>query len=334
MSSQVKAEMEVMGARTMSLLPAGSKNIALGAIFLAFVAAVYIYVPSFFQINNFTQMLRQASIPGLIAIGVTFVVICGKLDLSVGSILSASAISSVVLYNSTDSVVLAIAAPLAIGLCVGCINGWLVAYLNLNSLIVTLAMLSIVQGLALVYTGGADMVMRNPASTTGLGALGRGSLFAIPIPVLLAALFACCCGLLLRFTSYGRAVFAVGGNEIASLYSSLNVRATVFFAYAISGLLSGMAGAVYASRVATARHDSGQGLELLVLAMVILGGTNLFGGSGSILRTVIGVLVIVFLQNLLLLMGLPFYIQWIGIAIILVVVAWINVRAQRQGLVS
>lgn len=332
MSTQVKAGMEGTQKRTMSLRPLNSKNLVFGALFLAFVAALYVYVPSFFQMNNITQMLRQASIPGLIAIGVTFVVICGKLDLSVGSILSASAICSVVLYNSTGSVALAIAAPLALGLLVGFLNGWLVAYLNLNSLIVTLAMLSIVQGLALVYTGGADMVMRNPASTTGLGALGRGSIFAIPIPVVLAALFACGCGLILRFTSYGRRVFAVGGNDVASLYSSLNVRATVFFAYAISGLLSGMAGAVYASRVATARHDSGQGLELLVLAMVILGGTNLFGGAGSILRTVIGVLVIVFLQNLLLLMGLPFYIQWIGIAIILVVVAWINVRTQRQGL--
>lgn len=310
------------------------RNLFIVCCAIAFVSA-YFYVPSFFALDNIVRVLREASIPGLMAIGVTFVVITGRLDLSVGSILSASAIASVLVYNSTGMLALAIAVPVGIGILIGLANGVLVAYLKLNSLITTLAMLSIIQGLALFYTGGADIVVSDRTSTSAFVTLGRGFLGEIPVPVIVFAALVIVAALLLHSTNYGRTVFAVGGNYVASVYSAINNKFVIFNAYLISGALSGFAGAVYAARVGTARHNSGQGMELLVLAMVILGGTSLFGGSGSVGRTVIGIIVIACLQNILLLMGLPFYSQWIGVALVLIGVTWwYNNRRVRKKVVK
>jgi len=303
--------------------------LALTAIGISLLLVLVVLVPQAFTFQNLAQVLRQMAVPAIIAFGVTFVVICGRLDLSVGSLLSATSIATVVVFNAQGAFA-AVVAALSIGTAVGCINGVLIGYFKLNSLITTLAMLSIVQGAALIYTGGADIVVRDLTVETSFSVLGRGFVGGIPVPVLVAGTLALVCGFVLHATRFGRAVFAVGGNYTASLYSSINVKATILGAYMVSGLLAGIAGVIYAARVMTARHDSGYGLELLVLSAVILGGTSLLGGRGSIVRTGIGVLVIGFMQNILLLLGFPFFVQWIFTAIVLICAAWLSQSSQAR----
>lgn len=305
------------------IMTSGARHAPVIAAALTLLAA-WLFIPQLLDLQNVNQVLRQMAVPAIMALGVTFVVIAGRLDLSVGSVLSCSAIATITLLNEVGPVA-AIAVALAIGVLVGCLNGFLVAYLRLNSLIATLGTLSIVQGLALIYTGGANVVMSDLEATTWFTSISRGYMLGLPSPVALTLVLAVLCGVLLHASTFGRKVFAVGGNSIASAYSSIDVRRTLFATYVIADGFAAIAGVVYASRVMTARHDSGVGLELLVLSAVILGGTSLIGGSGSILRSILGIVVIGAMQSALLLLGFPFYMQWIAVAAVLIAAAWMNV---------
>lgn len=313
-----------------SLINAMPRYAPAGLLFTV-ILAISALMPQVAELQNVNQVLRQTAVPAILAIGVTFVVITGKLDLSVGSILSCSALATIEVSNSVGTAP-AIAAALAIGVAVGSLNGLLVAYLGLNSLIATLGMLSVIQGIALVHTDGANIVMNDLEAATWFSFLARGSVLGIPFPAIIVSLLAVVAGVLLHTTTFGRRVFAVGGNAVASAYSSIDTRKTVFLGYILSGGMAGLGGVVYASGVMTARHDSGVGLELTVLSAVILGGASLTGGSGSVFRSLVGVMIIGVMQSALLMLGLPFYTQWIAVAVILIVAAWLNVISSKGGM--
>lgn len=284
-------------------------------------------VPGLFSFDNITQMLRQISVTGIIALGVTFVVIAGRLDLTVGSLLSLCAVVAITLHDEISPVA-AVTVPIIIGLMVGCINGFLVAILRLNSLIATLGMLSVLQAVALVWTSGQNALIDRPEATW-FAVIGRGYLLDVPIPVLIFLLLAALTAILLGMTRFGREVFSVGGNEIASRFSSIAARQVLFTCYVISGTLTGMAAIVFSSRVMAAQNNSGSGLELQVLSAVILGGTSLAGGDGGIGRTIIGVVLLGFIQNALLLIGLPYYVQWLVSWVVIIGVVWADVASRR-----
>lgn len=284
-------------------------------------------VPGLFSFDNITQMLRQISVTGIIALGVTFVVIAGRLDLTVGSLLSLCAVVAITLHDEISPVA-AVTVPIIIGLVVGCINGFLVAILRLNSLIATLGMLSVLQAVALVWTSGQNALIDRPEATW-FAVIGRGYLLDVPIPVLIFLLLAALTAVLLGMTRFGREVFSVGGNEIASRFSSIAARQVLFTCYVISGTLTGMAAIVFSSRVMAAQNNSGSGLELQVLSAVILGGTSLAGGDGGIGRTIIGVVLLGFIQNALLLIGLPYYVQWLVSWVVIIGVVWADVASRR-----
>ncbi|PWJ93782.1 MULTISPECIES: ABC transporter permease [Mesorhizobium] len=284
-------------------------------------------VPGLFSFDNITQMLRQISVTGIIALGVTFVVIAGRLDLTVGSLLSLCAVVAITLHDEISPVA-AVTVPIIIGLVVGCINGFLVAILRLNSLIATLGMLSVLQAVALVWTSGQNALIDRPEATW-FAVIGRGYLLDVPIPVLIFLLLAALTAILLGMTRFGREVFSVGGNEIASRFSSIAARQVLFTCYMISGTLTGMAAIVFSSRVMAAQNNSGSGLELQVLSAVILGGTSLAGGDGGIGRTIIGVVLLGFIQNALLLIGLPYYVQWLVSWVVIIGVVWADVASRR-----
>lgn len=283
--------------------------------------------PAFLTPDNLVLVLRQVSITGLIAIGLTFVVICGRLDLSVGSLLT---LSGVVLINIHEAVgpEVAIVVCLLIGLLVGCTNGFLVAALGLDSLITTLGMLSVLQGLALIYTDAKNVYVSHP-DVSWFSFIGRGYIYGIPFPVILLLFCAVVLSIVLQRTVFGRQVFAVGGNGLASVFSGIGARRTAFFAYAISGLMTALATVVFASRVMAVQNNSGAGLEMTALAGIILGGTSLSGGSGSIMRSLAGVVALGLLQNWLLLVGLPYQAQWIATWIIIVSAVWLNESRKR-----
>ena len=311
------------------------RMLARQGILVAFVVALVAFSfasDRFMTADNVMTVVRQASIVGTIALGVTFVVIAGNLDLSVGSLLSFATVLVVDLHDKIGpggAIIVMFAATLA----VGAINGLLVGFLRLNSLIVTLAMLSAIQGVTLIYTGGQNVDIANQDGTW-FSVIGRGFFLGVAVPVLLFAALALVLEVVLRRTVFGRRVFAVGGNPTAAVFSGIRRNRLVLATYLISAFTTGCAALIMGSRVMGSQNNVGQGYELLVLAGVILGGTSLLGGSGSVLKTVVGVLILGFIQNGLLLLGYPYYTQWLVTWAVIILAVWLDVAAVRGRLFS
>lgn len=286
----------------------------------------------FLGIDNVLGVIRSSAILGVIALGVTFVVISGNLDLSVGSMMS---FSTIVVLDLHDKIGPALAIPVmfAMTLALGAVIGFLVGYLKLNSLIVTLGMLSAIHGLTLTYSGGKNMDIADKEGTW-FKFFGQESVLGIPVPVLILATLAVLLSLLLSKTAFGRKVYAVGGNGVAATFSGIPRARMVFLCYLISAFCVAMAGLLQASRSLGSQNTVGQGLELDVLAAIILGGASLLGGSGTVFKTVIGVLILGFIQNGLLLVGLQFYVQYVVTWVIIILAVWLDIAAKRGRLWS
>lgn len=292
-----------------------------------FLAGVALTTDTFLTVGNFLDVIRQVSITGMIAIGVTFVVITGRFDLSVGSMLTFLTVIVVDQHNVSGPFMALIYVMIG-GIVIGAINGLLIGFIGLNALIVTLAMLSFLQGLTLFYSGGANVNVQN-AQNTWFAFFGRADLFGIPVPALIFILTAIVASFVLTRTTFGRQIFAVGGNETASKFSGIDTRKTIFFAYILSGLTTALAAIIMGSRVMGAQNTIGQGYELTVLAGIILGGTSLLGGSGGIWRTILGITMLGFIQNGLLLLGYPYYVQWLVTWVVIILAVWIDLGAKR-----
>lgn len=312
-----------MGQEITALLRRHGLLLAFGV----FLLGVALNADAFLTPGNILDVLRQVSITGVMAVGVTFVVLTGRLDLSVGSALTLLTVIVVDQHNVSGPFP-AIVMTLGAGVLIGAFNGLLVGFVGLNALIVTLAMLSFLQGLVLFYSGGSNVNIPN-AQDTWFAVFGRGTFLGIPVPVIIFLVAALAAGLVLQRTTFGRRVYAVGGNETASVFSGIDARWTVFWTYVISGLTTGLAAVIMGSRVMGAQNTIGQGYELTVLAGVILGGTSLMGGSGSIFRTVIGISMLGFIQNGLLLLGFPYYAQWLVTWVVIILAVWIDLGAKR-----
>ncbi|MCD9149295.1 ABC transporter permease [Pseudophaeobacter flagellatus] len=286
----------------------------------------------FLDPDNIMGVIRSSAILGVMALGVTFVVISGNLDLSVGSMMS---FSTIVVLDLHDKIGPTMAIPLmfSMTLCLGAFVGFLVGYLKLNSLIVTLGMLSAIHGLTLTYSGGKNMDIIDKEGTW-FSVFGQGSALGIPVPILIFVLLAAFLGILLSKTPFGRKVYAVGGNGVASTFSGIRRPRVVFMCYILSAFCVATAGLIQASRSLGSQNTVGQGLELEVLAAVILGGASLLGGSGTIFKTVIGVLILGFIQNGLLLVGLQFYVQFVVTWVIIILAVWLDIAAKRGKLWS
>ncbi len=300
--------------------------------FAVFMVVFTIANTRFIDPDNIMGVIRSSAILGVMALGVTFVVISGNLDLSVGSMMSFSTIVVLDLHDKIGPA-LAIPAMFAMTLALGALIGFLVGYLKLNSLIVTLGMLSAIHGLTLTYSGGKNMDIDDKAGTW-FSVFGQGEALGIPVPILLFAALAVGLGLLLSRTPFGRKVYAVGGNGVAATFSGIPRARVVFLCYLISAFCVATAGLIQASRSLGSQNTVGQGLELEVLAAVILGGASLMGGAGTIFKTVIGVLILGFIQNGLLLIGLQFYVQFVVTWIIIILAVWLDIAAKRGKLWS
>ncbi|MEF3049103.1 ABC transporter permease [Pseudotabrizicola sp. L79] len=300
--------------------------------FAVFMIAFTVANPKFLSVDNVFSVVRSSAILGVMALGVSFVVISGNLDLSVGSMMS---FSTIVVLDLHDKIGPLLAIPTMFGmtLCLGALIGFLVGYLRLNSLIVTLGMLSAIHGLTLTYSGGQNMDIADK-SGTWFSVFGQGTALGIPVPILIFISLAAFLGVLLSKTAFGRKVYAVGGNGTAATFSGIRRARAVFMCYMISAACVATAGLIQASRSLGSQNTVGQGLELEVLAAVILGGASLLGGSGTIFKTVIGVLILGFIQNGLLLMGLQFYVQFVVTWVIIILAVWLDIAAKRGKLWS
>jgi ribose transport system permease protein len=300
--------------------------------FVIFMIGFTIANERFLAPENVMGVVRSSAILGVMALGVTFVVISGNLDLSVGSMMSFSTIVVLDLHDKIGPA-LAIPAMFAMTLCLGAFIGFLVGYLKLNSLIVTLGMLSAIHGLTLTYSGGKNMDIANK-DDTWFAVFGQSSTLGIPVPILIFGLLAAVLGMVLAKTPFGRKVYAVGGNGVAATFSGIRRARVVFTCYLLSAFCVATAGLIQASRSLGSQNTVGQGLELEVLAAVILGGASLLGGSGTIFKTIVGVLILGFIQNGLLLVGLQFYAQYVVTWVIIILAVWLDIAAKRGRLLS
>ncbi|WP_210447979.1 ABC transporter permease [Vibrio crassostreae] len=298
--------------------------------FIMFLLVFSLFSSEFAQTSNILTVFRQASVIGIIAIGVTFVVMTGNLDLSVGSMLSFGAVLIVDLHDKLGPIQAVICTVMAL-LILGSINGYLIAYKKLNSLIVTLGMLSVIQGVTLIYTDGKNVDISSD-DTMLFDFIGRGSVWDISVPIIIFIVLGLIAEVLLKRTVFGRKVTAIGGNETTVIYSGVDSAKTVFLTYLLSSFSTACAALIVGSRVMGAQNNVGQGYELLVLAGIILGGTSLLGGSGNITRTILGVLILSFLQNGLLLLGFPYYIQWVVTWSVIILAVWLDIVVTRRKL--
>lgn len=279
----------------------------------------------FLSFDNIMNVIRQVSVIAILGCGMTFVILTGGIDLSVGAILGLSgAISATVLNsiiesngNSFVAMISAVLIALAVGVICGLINGVFITWGDLPPFIVTLATMTLINGLLLVFTGGAPISVREPMYRF----LGRGVLFKIPFPILMLILIYGIAYVILQYTGFGRSTYALGGNKEAARLSGINIKKVELIVYGISGLLAGLGGILLTARLGSGQPTAGSGYELDAIAAVILGGTSLSGGSGFVLPTVVGAIILGILDNILVLMNVNPFISNVvkGIVILLAV---------------
>jgi ribose/xylose/arabinose/galactoside ABC-type transport system permease subunit len=285
---------------------------------------VYRATPSFFTSGNVVNLLRQVAINGIIASGMTVVMIGGGFDLSVGAILALSGVLAIQLAKT--NVWFGILCPVALGAGAGLLNGTLVSRFAINPLIVTLGSRYLVYASANLFTAGFIQYNGNPAFLT----LGRSSLGGIPAPVIVFLSVALISHLILNHATIGAALFAVGSNERAAFFSGLPSRNILTLSYAATGACAALAGVVLASRLGVAAPDAGEGYELDAIAAVVIGGTSMVGGAGSIQRTLAGVLLLGVLSNLLVLAGQSYEVQRIATGLIIVLAVAFDLYRRRS----
>ncbi len=286
---------------------------------------LWILTPHFLTVSNLLNVAQQTSINAIIAVGLTFVIISGGIDLSVGSIVAFSGVVMASLLQRAVPVPVAIAAGLATGLGCGLINGGLITLGRLPPFIATLGMMSVARGGALLYTDG------RPVSGFGEGFrwLATGKILFVPVPVIVMGGVYVVAHFVLRRTPFGRYVFAIGGNEEAALLSGVRVRLHKTMVYGVCGLLSALAGAVLTARLNSAQPIAGINYELDAIAATVIGGTSLMGGQGSVVGTLIGALIMGVLRNGLNLLGVSSFVQQLVIGAVIILAVLVDTAFKR-----
>jgi ribose/xylose/arabinose/galactoside ABC-type transport system permease subunit len=305
-----------------------TREAILAAILIAEVLILSQLSPYFLTLNSLLDASRFFVESGLIALGMTLVIITRGIDLSVGSLFALVSVTVGFSYAAGVPMVAAIVLGLFVGVAGGAVNGVLVAWLGLSPLTVTLGTFALFRGLAYAVTE-AGAVSTFPDWFAYLGQFYAGGLVPGQLFVFVGA--AVCAWILLSKTKFGRYVYGIGLNELASLYSGVRVRRVKLAVYVITGLLVAVAAIIYTSRVSTARANAGLGLELTVIAAVALGGVNIKGGSGTITGAVLGVLILATLQNGLTLAGLTTDLGLVVVGLFLIVGVFLNEFFRREG---
>lgn len=312
-------------------------------IFLIVLMTVFgILEPRFLSSFNLLNVLRQVSIYGLLALGMTFVILTAGIDLSIGSVVAlAGLVAAVVAKGGLDNRfvidgsgeveaygwVLAAGAAMAVGVAAGALQGFAITRLRVPPFIVTLGGMSVFRGAALLFSDGGPVSGFDPSFVWW----GQGRIGVVPVPVILFAVFAVVAHVVLRYTRYGRQVYAVGGNPEAARLAGLDVRRVILSVYVITGFFAGLGSFVLAARLNSAEAVAGTGYELTVIASVVIGGTSLFGGTGTVAGTVVGTLLIGVLLNGLVLLNVSAYIQQIIVGLIIVLAVAFDTFAKSRG---
>lgn len=276
---------------------------------IIFIIVISIFNKNFRTISNILNIFRQSSINFIVAVGMTFVILTGGIDLSVGSTIAFTGAICASMISSGSNVFLAVVVALILGAIIGIFNGLTISKGKLQPFIATLATMTIMRGATLVYTNGRPISAGGGSGSAAFNKIGTGYFLKIPIPIYIMIVVFVLAYFILKNTKFGRHVYALGGNETAAKLSGINVDKVKIFVYSVSGLLAALAGIILTSRLSSAQPTAGTGYELDAIASVVLGGTSLSGGVGGVGGTIIGALIIGIINNALNLMDVTSYYQ-------------------------
>ena len=294
--------------------------ISVSALFIL-VVVLTIASPYFLTLSNLANVTRQLAVLAIVSVGMTFVITSGGIDLSVGSVLALAGVAmGALVVDQGTGLAVGMLGALVAGTLAGMVNGILVGYLRMPPFIATLGMYSAARGLALVYTNGLSISIRDPE----VRFLAEGGLLGVPVPLLVATTFAVLGIYVLARTTLGRYTYAIGGNEEAARLSGINVRLFKTAIYSLSGFAAGIGSIIWAARIGSAQPIAGTFLELDAIAAVVIGGTSLSGGKGNLFGTVLGVLIIGFIRNGLNLLNINAFWQMVAIGTVIVLAVFID----------
>jgi ribose transport system permease protein len=282
---------------------------------------------AFFTAPNLLNILRQASLTFLIASGLTLTILTGGLDLSVGANVGLSACLAATVMKASGSIVLGAATGLAFGATVGIVNGLMVTVLKLPPFIATYGMLWTLNGVTYWFMGGETIHGFSP----GFRALGSGYWLGIPVPIYVMAALLAAGGIFTRYTTFGHEVYAIGANREAARLSGVPVRSRLNLVYTLSGAMAGLAAIVYLARLNSAEADIGEALTLPAIAAVLIGGTSLFGGVGSLSGTLVGALTLTLVVNGMNLWAVDANWQPFVTGVIVILAVWIDVVTRQRA---
>jgi len=292
------------------------------------IIVVSLLNPNFFTTGNLLNILRQTAVNAIIAVGMTFVILTAGIDLSVGSVLALCGAIGASLIAAELPIVLAVGAALGSGILLGAASGVIISKGKVQAFIATLVSMTMVRGLTLVYTDGRPISTGFTDTADAFSYIGTGYLLGLPVPIWIMAVVFAAAWYVLKHTRLGRYVYALGGNEAATRLSGINVDRIKITVYAIAGFLSALAGLVVTSRLSSAQPTAGAGYELDAIAAVVLGGTSLMGGKGTIMGTLLGALIIGFLNNALNLLDVSSYYQMIAKALVILLAVLVDTKSK------
>lgn len=281
--------------------------------------------PYFMTANNLMNVARQLCVGILLAYAEMILIVSGFLDLSIGSVLALSGVLAVSVFKSTHSMALALLVAFAVGVACNLVNALFVAQFDVPAFIATLGMQQVARGIALYYTGGANILQLGKFVNLGQGMVGP-----IPVPVLIVVAITVVVWYLFNHTRYGRSLYAIGGNRKAAEASGINSKKSIYISYMIVGLLAGLAGAIFMARNNSGIPNGAVGYEMTGLTAAIVGGTSFSGGVGTVMGTVAGAFIIGFLENIMNLIGVNSYIQSIIEGAIIVLAVAFDIRSKNR----
>ena len=288
--------------------------ISMLAILIILWIVLAILSPYFFTVDNLFEITLQTAVIAMIGAGMTFVIISGGIDLSVGSVFACSAVLGGLVFTSTRSLTLALLATAAAGALFGAANGFLITILRVPPFIGTLGMMGIARGLALIFVSGVPIY-----GLERYKFIGQGKLFnVIPVPTVIVLVVFVLAFVVLNYTRFGRFTYAIGSNAEASRLSGIKVRRVQIAIYVICGLVTGLASTVEAGRLAIVQPAGGNGYELLAIGAVIIGGASTFGGEGSIVATLIGAIIVTTIRNGLNILGVNAFWQYVVYGLVII----------------
>lgn len=319
---------QTMGGSGASRLWSMAQSLGLFWVLIALCAVAVYLSPSFLQVGNLMNVGRQIALYGIVSIGMTLVILTRGIDLSVGSIVGVVAVSTAMLLSSGISIPVVIALALLMGVVLGTVNGVGVVFFNMPPFIMTLGTLVMGRGIAMTIANGEPQNLGD--ATDAFYFLGGGFLFGVPVPIWIFAAVAVIAFIVLRSTAFGRQVYAVGSNAEAARLAGIKVGSVLMSVYVISGVLAALTALVTVSRLTVGEPTAGTNLELEAIAIVVIGGTSLFGGEGTIIGTVIGAAIIAVIANILNLLGISPFTQQIVKGAIIIAAVMFEVYRHRQ----